>query len=128
MIISDDILREKAVSFDGLLGFADFKASGSWIIEFKKRHSIRSVSVQGEAGCVNPGSVDEYKEHFREKLKGYGLGDAFNMDETLLFYRLLPNHTLCNKAKVSGIKNLKDRVSVVFCVSYTGEKLAPLSY
>ena len=69
--------------------------------------------------------MDGYKEHFKEILKGYGL-DVFNMDETSLFYRLLPNHTLCNKAKVSGIKNSKDRVSVVFYVSYTGEKLAPL--
>ena len=58
-------------------------------------------------------------------MEGFEPKDIFNLDETALFYRLLPNKTLCNQAKASGTKTLKDRVSVVFCASFTGEKLTP---
>ena len=52
--------------------------------------------------------------------------NILSLDETALFYKLTPNQTLCNQAMTRGVKCSKERVSVVFCVSFTGEKLSPL--
>ena len=84
------------------------------------------MSVQGESASVSGDIVREYQEKFKELLKEYEAKNIFNLDETALFYKLLPNRTLCNQAKARGVKSSKERVSVVFCVSYTGEKLPPM--
>ena len=89
-------------------------------LRFKKRHGIRSISVQGEVA-----SVDRYRKNFGDLMEAFEPKDIFNLHETALFYSMLPNKTLCNQAKASGTKTLKDRVSVVFCASFTGEKLTP---
>ena len=48
------------------------------------------------------------------------------MDETALFYKLLPCHTLSDKP-VSGKKLSKERLTVAFCMNATGnDKLPPL--
>ena len=92
----------------------------------KKKYGIRSLSLQGEAASVDGATVEEYKVRFQDLLKEFNPSDIFNLDETGLFYKLLPNQTLCSEAKAKGMKSSKERVSVVFCVSYTGEKLPPL--
>ena len=43
------------------------------------------------------------------------------MDETGLFYRLIPDKTICNRAK-QGHKNYKDRVSIALCSNMSGTK------
>lgn len=126
LIISDGILQAQALSFGRRMNATDFKASSSWIRGFKKRHGIRSLSLQGEAGSVDHATVENYREMFKDLAKGYEAHNIFNLDETALFFKLLPNKTLCQQAKASGTKTTKERVSVAFCVSSTGEKLLPL--
>ena len=41
--------------------------------------------------------------------------DIYNLNETALFYRLMPNKTLSDKS-ISGIKNHKDRITIG-CIS-----------
>lgn len=75
---------------------------------------------------MDDATVEEYKVRFQELLKEFNPSDIFNLDETGLFYKLLPNWTLCSEAKAKGTKSTKERVSVVLCTSYTGEKVPPL--
>ena len=126
LIISDDILQTQALQFAREQHMDDFKASEKWVLGFKKKYGIRSLSLQGEAASVDGATVEEYKVRFQDLLKEFNPSDIFNLDETGLFYKLLPNRTLCSEAKAKGMKSSKERVSVVFCVSYTGEKLPPL--
>ena len=91
----------------------------------KKKYGTRSLSLQGEAASVDSATVEEYKAKFQDLLKEFNPSDIFNLDETGLFYKLLPNRTLCSEAKAKGTKSTKERVSVVLCTSYTQVKSCP---
>ena len=68
-------------------------------------------------------TVEEFRgKKSKELTKGFVPRNIINLDEAAFFYKLFPNR---NQAKVSGTKNAKDRMVVVFCASYTGEKLTP---
>ena len=54
----------------------------------------------------------------QEDLFAYDPQDIYNMDETGLFYRLLPNSTLAT-GPVSGKKNQKERITVAQCANAT---------
>lgn len=56
-------------------------------------------------------------------LVGYQPEDVYNCDETGLFFRALPDKTLALKTeKCSGGKLSKERLTVLHCVSMSGEK------
>jgi len=91
------------------------------------RHSIKSVVVSGERADVDIEVTDEYKKRLPEICEGYANSDIFNCDETGLFFRALPDKTLSAKRQSSkGGKRSRERITVLFCCSATGEKLKPL--
>jgi hypothetical protein len=58
---------------------------------------------------------------------GYEPQNIFNADETDLFYRALPDKTFSYKGEsCSGGKIVKERLTVLLCVSMSGEKLKQL--
>jgi hypothetical protein len=60
-------------------------------------------------------------------LSEYPPEDKFNADKAGLFYRQMPRKSLIQKGeKCKGGKISKERLSVLFCCSATGEKLKPL--
>jgi len=71
--------------------------------------------------------VNEWKSKISEIVTGYEPQNIFNADETGLFYRALPDKTFSYKGKsCSGGKIAKERLTVLLCVSMSGEKLKPL--
>lgn len=75
-----------------------FKASDGWLDNFKKRHSIKFRSEQGEAAAVDLKVVEDWqKKALRDALENYSPEDVFNADETGLFWKLMPNKTLAFK-------------------------------
>ena len=125
-VINDEIIKQTALVFGSDLGLTDFKASSSWVIAFKRKHGIKYPPLYGEASSVSEVVVEDYKTQFNGIIEGYDPKDIFNFDETSLFFKLLPSHSLCMDAKASGVKKLKDRFSVGLCASSLGEKLEPL--
>lgn len=68
--------------------------------------------------------VDRFHNDIPGMLSKYELRNVFNVDETALFYRQLPEHTLEKQRKsVSGSKKSKDRVTLLVGGSIRGEKL-----
>ena len=61
----------------------------------------------------------------KHNLRGYEPKDIFNFDETSLFFKLLPNHSLCLEAKTSGVKKLKNCFSVGLCASLLDKSWNP---
>ena len=60
-------------------------------------------------------------------MKGYEPRDIYNMDETGLFYRTLPDRTLSIKGdECKGGKKSKDRITVSLCVNMVGDFEKPL--
>jgi hypothetical protein len=125
--MSGPLLKEKANIYAEKLDIQDFKASEGWLERFKKRSKIEFKTICGESASVDIKTVDEWKSKLLSICDGYDEKDIFNLDETGLFFRLLPNKTLSEKGEAcSGGKVSKDRLTVLLCVSMQGEKLKPL--
>jgi hypothetical protein len=59
----------------------------------------------------------------RQVLEAFSPCDIYNVDETGLFWKALPVHTLASKNEcVSGGKLSKERVTCLVCASMAGEK------
>ena len=126
-VVNVEIIKQTALVFGSDLGLTDFKASSSWVYAFKRKHGIKYLPLYGEASSVSETVVDDYKTKFKGMVEGYDSEDIFNFDETPLFFKLLPNHSLCMDPKASGVKKLKDCFfSVELCASSLGEKLESL--
>ncbi len=120
-------LQDQAMIIASQLGYGNFTASNGWLESFQKRHSISSSVLSGEGASVDKGIVEDWTKRLPEVLKGYKAEDIFNADETGLFYRTLPNRSLVQKGGVTKNGKLaKERITVLFAASVTGEKLKPL--
>jgi hypothetical protein len=53
-------------------------------------------------------------------VKKYGDDNVFNADETGLFYRLLPDRSLCTRDHVAGSKKSKERLTILACTNASG--------
>lgn len=127
MPISGPIIKEKSLQFAEELGLTDFKASNGWLDRWKARHSIKEFKVSGESAGVDSDVVENFKSRIPEIVGDYALDDVFNCDETGLYFRALPDKTLSVKGTSSkGTKVSKDRITVMFACSASGEKLKPL--
>lgn len=124
--ISDEILRIKALEFAFLCNEEKFKGSTGWIDNFKKRHNLKQYNIHGEAGSAPLQDLETMRENLRETLKDYDPKDIFNCDETGLYWKMRPNHTISN-GPVAGKKQSKDRVTILVTCNATGsEKMKPL--
>jgi len=122
LILTNDILIEKAKRLSIKLGNIpnNFKYSIGWLERFKDRFKIKRRLIHGEAGDVN---LDIYKEEIKsikDEICKYDKDDVYNMDEAALFYEMLPSQTLSMTAKISGTKQSKKRITLVFCTNMTG--------
>ena len=126
LIITDDILSTKALSFAFLLKEDKFKGSSGWLDNFKKRHNLKQYVIHGEAASAPLKDLETMRENLRQILKEYSPQDIFNCDETGLFWKMKPCRTISNE-QTSGKKQSKDRVTILLTCNATGsEKLTPL--
>lgn len=82
----------------------------------------------GESASVGEVICKEWKEKLLELTENYDPRNIFNADETELFFKCLPNRTLCfRNEKYHGGKSSKERVTLLFAANMDGsEKLKPL--
>ena len=94
--ISKDVLRNKAKQFGRDLGVdeSSFHYSQGWIQRFKTRYNISSQKLSCESAGVDPATVLDGTEKAREVIKNFARHNVFNMDETGLFYQMLPDRSL----------------------------------
>ena len=65
--------------------------------------------------------LKEQMQVVRDLSEEYGPKDTYNMDETGLFWKLVPERTLATEAG-SGGKKSKDRVTLAFTCNGVGDK------
>lgn len=71
--------------------------------------------------------VDDWNNKLVEICEGFVPKNIFNLDETGLFFRALPNKTMCLKGEnCSGGKISKERITVMLCVNMEGDFETPL--
>ncbi|GBO22848.1 Tigger transposable element-derived protein 4 [Araneus ventricosus] len=87
----------------------------------------KNIPICGEEKSVNPNEVTDWIGKLKSLLKGYDDRDIFNADETGLFYRVLPDKTLCFKdEKCSSGKISKERLTILLCCNMLGDFETPV--
>ena len=122
--ISGEMILQKAVELASLDG-CEKPVTPSWVHRWKVRHGIVSKRLIGEASSVHVPTVDNWISNSVPLLIcEFPLNNIFNVDESGLFWKLLPNYTMAfKKEQVRGGKSAKNRVTVLVGASATGEKL-----
>jgi len=125
------MIQEKALFFNHQLGGPDsFKASQGWLEKFKRRFGIRQISVQGESLSANKDGATQFQKELKNIIENgqYSLENIYNADETGFYVKMLPKKTLAlmDEKQASGLKDSKERVTIMNCANATGTHKIPL--
>ncbi|XP_028678617.1 jerky protein homolog-like [Erpetoichthys calabaricus] len=110
----------------------EFTVSSGWLKRWKQRHGISQVKINGEIKSADTVAAEEFIPKFQQFIEEQQLTEEmiYNADETGLYYKILPDRTLAmkkDKTTKEGYKQIKDRVTMLFCCNWTGHhKLTPL--
>ena len=95
--------------------------------KLKERHEVKSKTLSGEAASVNVHVVKDWLEDLPRIIKDFKPEDVYNTDETGLQYKATTQRSLVLPGDTGHHgKVYKERVSLLLCVSWAGEKLKPL--
>jgi hypothetical protein len=113
LIISGDILKEKAALFWPVLypGLSSPKLSNGWLEGFKLRHSIKKYKRHGKAADVNTDANNKAIHNLRVRTSLYHLSDIYNIDESGLYWEMVPDVSLSTQ-QLSENKKAKACVSI----------------
>ena len=122
-------LIEKAKQIDSSLGKQKFTRSNGWLEKWKRKYNIKELRISGESGDVEGPTVDSWLERLPELVTGYAQNNIWNMDETGLFWKVLPDRGFglkgkqCREGKaMQGREESKQQFTVAFFVTASGKK------
>jgi len=121
------MLKEKAgPDYD-----VEFTASSGWFKQFKTHYSLHKVKVSGESASVDVKAAEEFLETPDQLFveENYLPEQTFNMDETSLFWKWMPERTFIHKETKSlpGFKALKNRIIALLGDNVAGYILKPFA-
>ena len=102
--VTEVILTEKAKAIGAQLGITEFSYSSGWLQKFKSRFGISNKVISGESAGINPVLINEGRLLAKQKITQYPLCDVYNLDETGLFYKILPDRSLTTSNFSAGVK------------------------
>ena len=111
----------------------DFKATWGWFRKFRHRQCLNTISLYGEGGAVNRNDPELLAslERLYAIVNEYDASCVYNMDETGLFFRLVPRYTVIlpseDPTTIRGKKKLLDRVTLVVCCNANGTEKVPIT-
>ena len=95
----------------------EFPASNGWFSRFKKRFALHNVRITGEAGSSDVVGAQKFSDSFETLVKqeGYIPEQIFNVDETGLQWKRMPNRTYIHQEakQMPGFKAFKDRLTLL---------------
>ena len=132
--VPPQMLRMKALKIaeQSEIPTSEFCASNGWLRNFKRRHCLSSMNLFGEGGEVDKSNpvLLENIERLKAEIDKFDTENIYNMDETGLFYRVLPRTTWItddiDRSSVRGKKVPKDRVTLTVCCNATGSHKIPI--
>ena len=109
-----------------------FQDSDSWAGKVARESGWRSKALHGEAGGVDVAEVEPQMAAIRAKIKQFDPNYVYNMDETGLFFKVLPNRSYVKQEDVKTVRGTKlmkakDRVTLYVTTNATGTDKVPLS-
>ncbi|KAH7931698.1 hypothetical protein HPB51_029726 [Rhipicephalus microplus] len=117
-----------------IMGYDNFVASSGWLQRFKERHDIVGRAVCGESQSVDEAEATKWaKENIVRLLEKYSAEEIFNVDETTLFFKMLPHKTLALKGEPCHCGKLRItaqcgslQITALLCASMTGSEKLPI--
>ena len=107
------MVQEYAKKVAQKLGKTVFKPSNGWLESFRKRHQTVFNELCGESSYVSSETTEEWVAKLPSIIQGYEPENIANGDESGLFFRALPNKSLCLKGeKFWGGKLYIERLTV----------------
>jgi hypothetical protein len=88
------IAKTKNIASSLSIPESNFKASWQWLNQFKGHHGLQKMLLHGEGAEVNKNDPELLAalEEFYEIIVQYDPENGYNMDETGLFFQLLPRY------------------------------------
>jgi hypothetical protein len=127
------LLDDGKLPNEARLKLGTFNASERWAKNVVQRHGMKSVTLHGEGGSVDVAAIAAGIERLRSTLRDYDPENIYNVDETGLFYKLLPKRTYLSphedRKTARGTKGMKakDRITAFICTNASGKQKLPLS-
>ena len=125
------IVKAKRIAQQLSIPEGDFKASWQWLSRFRERGGLQKILLHGEGAEVDqedPKLLAALDDLYAT-ISRYDPENVYNMDETGLFFRLLPRYTLLmpfeDLSTTRGKKKAKERLSPVVCANATGTHKVP---
>ncbi|CAN0182990.1 unnamed protein product [Ectocarpus sp. 4 AP-2014] len=103
----------------------DFTANERWAKNFISRNGMVSTVLHGEAGSVDDEAIAEGLGKIREACKKFGMENIFNVDETGIFYRLMPNRTYLSTEE--SRKSARGTKGIYMCTNANGTAKVPMA-
>ncbi|XP_037555333.1 tigger transposable element-derived protein 4 [Dermacentor silvarum] len=99
-----------------------FSCSDGWLDRFRKRHGLVFRSIVGESAAVDEATCNDWRlTKLKDLLREYNPRDIYNVDETAVFYQMLPQKTLALAGdSCTGGKHSKVRITVLVGANMTG--------
>ena len=132
--VSIIMLKAKAKVIIGS-SYPSFKASAGWAQKFMRRHSLTfraKTSISQKLPADLEVKLDKILKQVRGQRKAYKYPAEMilNMDETPLFFDLIPGRTLSSKGKqqiiLRGTTATKCHLTVVLTCTASGHMLPPM--
>ena len=110
----------------------DFTASKRWAVKKARQLGLKSVTLHGEAADVDAEAIADEMNRLRNKIREFHPDNVYNMDETGLMFKCLPNRSYVKKSQVKTARGtkmmkVKDRVTIYVTTNATGTDFVPLS-
>jgi hypothetical protein len=133
LLVPPSLAIAKAKSIASTLSISDsnFKASWQWLSHFRTRRGLQKMLLHGEGAEVDKNDLELLStlEELYSIIAQYDPENVYNMDETGLFFRLLPRYSILMSNKdissTRGKKKAKDRVSLIVCTNASGTHKIP---
>ena len=111
----------------------DFVARRGWFHNFKSRYAFKNIKRSGEAKSADADAAAAFPDELRAVIEegggGYKPQQIFNMDETSLQWKKMPERTYITKEEkcAPGFKVFKDRFTLLLGANLMGDcKLKPV--
>jgi hypothetical protein len=88
------IAKAKSIASSLSISKSNFKASWQWLSRFRAHRGLQKMLLHGEGAEVNKNDLELLAalEEFYKIIAQYDPENIYNMDETSLFFRLLPKY------------------------------------
>ena len=97
----------------------EFKISDNYINNFLKRNYFSKIINFSTVGKIDENIFVDDLKIIKNKIKNYKPEIIYNLDETSIYYKILPNYTFASK-KFKGFKTDKSRITIALCLNSDG--------